>query len=159
MNVYDFNVLTSSGSEQSLRDFEGKALLVVNTASKCGFTPQYEALEVLHQKYHELGLEILAFPCNQFANQEPGTNEEIQAFCQLNYGVTFPVLAKIDVNGEHAHPLYKYLTETSPGLLNTKAIKWNFTKFLVDRTGQVQKRYAPNVKPEALAKDIEALLQ
>jgi len=158
MSVYDFEISTGSGKEQSLRDFEGQVLLIVNTASKCGFTPQYESLEALHQKYHELGLEILAFPCNQFANQEPGTNEEIQTFCQQNYGVTFPVLAKIDVNGEQAHPLYKYLTKTSPGVLNTKAIKWNFTKFLVDRTGQVQKRYAPNVKPESLELDIERLL-
>lgn len=158
MVIYDFTVQTSSGTAQSLRDYEGQVLLIVNTASKCGFTPQYTGLEELQQKYHGQGFSVLAFPCNQFANQEPGTDEEIQAFCQTNYQVTFPVFAKLDVNGPNIHPLYRYLKSAMPGVLGTGAIKWNFTKFLVNSTGQVVKRYAPTVKPQDLEEDIASLL-
>lgn len=159
MVVYDFSAQTSSGTVQSLADYEGQVLLIVNTASKCGFTPQYAGLEELQQKYYNQGFSILAFPCNQFAKQEPGSNEEIQNFCRINYQVTFPVFAKIDVNGSNAHPLYQYLKSSKPGVLSTGQIKWNFTKFLIDRTGQVVKRYAPTVKPEVIEPDIVALLQ
>lgn len=157
-SVYDFTVTTMMGLPKSLRDYEGKVLLIVNTASKCGFTPQFAGLQALYEQYRDQGLEILGFPCNQFMNQEPGSNEEIQNFCRLNYGVTFPMFAKIDVNGPHADPLYKYLTQQTKGFLGG-AIKWNFTKFLVDRHGRVLKRYAPNVEPSALAADIEAALK
>lgn len=157
-SVYDFTVTTMMGLPKSLRDYEGKVLLIVNTASRCGFTPQFAGLQALYEQYRDQGLEILGFPCNQFMNQDPGSNEEIQNFCRLNYGVTFPMFAKIDVNGPHAAPLYKYLTQQTKGFLGG-AIKWNFTKFLVDRHGRVIKRYAPTVEPADLAADIEAALK
>ncbi len=157
-SVYDFTVTTMMGLPKSLRDYEGKVLLIVNTASRCGFTPQFAGLQALYEQYRDQGLEILGFPCNQFMNQDPGSNEEIQNFCRLNYGVTFPMFAKIDVNGSHADPLYKYLTQQTKGFLGG-AIKWNFTKFLVDRHGRVLKRYAPTVEPAELAADLEAALK
>ena len=155
--IYDFSLPSATGDEVPLSDYRGKVLLIVNTASKCGFTPQYEGLQALYDEYHERGLEILALPCNQFGRQEPGSNEEIQEFCQLNYGLTFPVMGKIDVNGRNAHPLYAYLKSEAGGLL-TDAIKWNFTKFLVDRDGNVVKRFAPDYKPSSMAENIEQLL-
>ena len=156
--VYDFSVTDIHGKPQSLGTYKDKVLLIVNTASQCGFTPQYKGLEALHRKMHARGLEVLGFPCNQFGAQEPGSEEEIESFCEVNYGVTFPLFAKIDVNGKNAAPLYEYLKEAKPGLLGSEAIKWNFTKFLVDRTGRVVERYAPKVEPEAIAGDIEKLL-
>jgi glutathione peroxidase len=158
MNIYDIQVTTASSEEKSLADYRGKVLLIVNVASKCGFTPQYKGLQALYDKYKDQGLEILGFPCNQFLAQEPGTNEEIQEFCQVNFGASFPIFAKIDVNGSNAHPLYKHLTKEASGILGG-AIKWNFTKFLVDRDGRVVKRYAPNTEPEKLTEKIEELLQ
>ncbi len=148
----------SAGESESLAPYLGKVLLIVNTASACGYTPQYEGLEALYQRYGERGFVVLGFPCNQFGAQEPGSESEIAAFCQQNYGVSFPMFAKIEVNGENAHPLYKHLKEAAPGLLGSEAIKWNFTKFLIDRKGEVVRRYAPATKPEAIAADIEALL-
>lgn len=155
--IYEFSVRQPNGTEKSLQEYQGKVMLIVNTASKCGFTPQYAQLQELYDKYHDKGLEILAFPCDQFAHQEPGTDEEIQQFCQINYGLTFPVFSKIDVNGSTAHPLFKYLRSQKGGLLGG-TIKWNFTKFLVDRQGNVVKRFAPTVNPTELTPDIEALL-
>jgi glutathione peroxidase len=157
MSIYDIPITTANGEEKSLADYRGKVLVIVNVASKCGFTPQYKGLQALYETYKEQGLEILGFPCNQFMGQEPGSNEEIQDFCQVNYGVSFPVFAKIDVNGKDAHPLYKHLTKEASGILGG-AIKWNFTKFLVDRDGNVVKRYAPNTEPTKLADKIEELL-
>ncbi|AIF42344.1 glutathione peroxidase [Virgibacillus sp. SK37] len=157
MNVYDFSAKTLLGEEKSLSDYKGKVLLIVNTASECGFTPQFEGLQQLYDKYKEQGLEILGFPCNQFNNQDPGSNEQISEFCQRNYGVTFQMFSKVDVKGEHAHPLFSYLTEEAKGML-TKQIKWNFTKFLIDRNGNVIKRFAPQTKPESLEQDIEEIL-
>jgi glutathione peroxidase len=157
MTIYNFTAKTITGEEKSLADYKGKVLLIVNVASKCGFTPQYKGLQELYETYKDQGFEILAFPCNQFLNQEPGTDEEIKEFCELNYGVTFPLFAKIDVNGPNAHPLYQYLTKEAPGFL-TGAIKWNFTKFLVDREGNVVKRFAPATKPVELKEEIEKLL-
>ncbi|KFL34074.1 MULTISPECIES: glutathione peroxidase [unclassified Sulfurospirillum] len=154
MSIYDFEVKTISGEIISMSSFKHKVLLIVNVASKCAFTSQYEGLERLHEKYKEQGLVILGFPCNQFMNQEPSSEEEIQSFCSLNYGVTFPMFAKIDVNGENAHPLYTYLKEAQKGLLGSEAIKWNFTKFLVDKNGVVINRFAPSTKPESLEVDI-----
>ncbi len=156
-SVYDFTVLNPAGKERPLKEFEGKVLLIVNTASKCGFTPQFAGLEELYEKYRDRGLEVLGFPCNQFGKQDPGSNDEIQEFCQLNYGVSFPMFGKIEVNGSGADPLFKHLKDQAPGML-TKNIKWNFTKFLVDADGNVVKRYAPTVKPKDIEKDIEALL-
>ncbi len=141
-----------------MADYAGKVLLIVNTASHCGFTPQYAALEALYQRYRERGLVVLGFPCNQFGSQEPGEAEEIASFCQKNYGVSFPMFAKIEVNGNEAHPLYQYLKKAAPGLLGSEGIKWNFTKFLVDRQGEVVERYAPATAPESIARDIEKLL-
>lgn len=141
-----------------MADYAGKVLLIVNTASHCGFTPQYAALEALYQRYRERGLVVLGFPCNQFGSQEPGEAEEIASFCQKNYGVSFPMFAKIEVNGNEAHPLYQYLKKAAPGLLGSEGIKWNFTKFLVDREGKVLARYASALKPEDMADDIERLL-
>jgi len=158
-SIYDFRAETISGTETPLADYKGKVMLIVNTASKCGFTPQFEGLENLHKKLVDKGLSILGFPCNQFGHQDPGNNGEIESFCQLNYGVSFPMYAKIDVNGDNAHPLYKYLKEEAPGLLGSKGIKWNFTKFLVDQTGKVVKRYPPQTKPEEIEKDIAVLLE
>jgi glutathione peroxidase len=156
--VYDFSMTDIHGVPQSLGQYKDKVLLIVNTASQCGFTPQYKGLETLYKKMHARGLEVLGFPCNQFGAQEPGGEEEIESFCEVNYGVTFPMFAKIDVNGKNAAPLYEYLKTAKPGLLGSEAIKWNFTKFLVDRKGKVVERYAPKVEPEAIAADIEKLL-
>ncbi len=158
MNVHDFSVKKPDGSDQKLSDFKGGPILIVNTASKCGFTPQYKGLEALHRKYGPKGLTILGFPCNQFGAQEPGDAEEIKNFCSLTYDVTFPLMAKVEVNGERAEPLYEHLKAEKPGLLGTKGIKWNFTKFLIDKDGNVVGRYAPTDKPESLEKDIEKLL-
>lgn len=157
--IYDFSAEKLEGAMQPLSDYAGKVLLIVNTASKCGFTPQFEGLEKIYQKYKEQGLLVLGFPCNQFAGQDPGSNSEIGAFCQRNYGVSFPMFAKINVNGSDAHPLYKYLTKEAKGLLGTEAVKWNFTKFLIGRDGKVIDRYATATKPEAMAKAIEQALQ
>jgi len=154
MSIYDFEVKTIHGEIISMSSFKNKVLLIVNVASKCGFTSQYEGLERLYEKYKNQGLVILGFPCNQFMNQEPLSEEEIQSFCSLNYGVTFPMFAKIDVNGEEAHPLFKYLKEAQKGLWGIEAIKWNFTKFLVDKNGVVINRFAPATKPESLEVDI-----
>jgi glutathione peroxidase len=156
--IYDFTVKDIHGKSVKLDKYKGKPLLIVNTASKCGFTPQYKGLEALYEKLHGKGLEILGFPCNQFGEQEPGSEAEIEQFCELNYGVTFPMFSKIDVNGDKAAPLYKYLKKEKPGLMGSEAIKWNFTKFLVDRNGKVLERYAPNTEPAAIAGDIEKLL-
>lgn len=156
--VYDFSAKTIDGKIKKLADFEGKVLLIVNTASRCGFTPQYEGLEALHQRFAKRGFAVLGFPSNQFGQQEPGSESEIAEFCEMNYGVTFPLFAKIDVNGDQAHPLYKYLTSAKPGLLGSEAIKWNFTKFLIGRDGKVIERYAPTTKPEDIAADIERAL-
>lgn len=157
-SIYDFEAQSIDGKAVPLRQFEGKPLLIVNTASACGFTPQFGGLEKLHQAYGARGLVVLGFPSNQFGAQDPGSNDEIASFCQLNYGVSFPMMGKIDVNGANAHPLYQWLTAEAPGLLGSKAIKWNFTKFLVGKDGRVLKRYAPQDAPEKLAKDIEAAL-
>ena len=157
-SIYDFTVNDIHGKPVKLDRYKGKVMLVVNTASQCGFTPQYKGLEKLYEKFHEQGLEILGFPCNQFGQQEPGDEKEIAQFCELNYGVTFPMFAKVDVNGEKAAPVYKYLKAEKPGLLGSEGIKWNFTKFLVDRKGNVVKRYAPNDTPESLAGDVEKAL-
>jgi glutathione peroxidase len=151
-------VTRPDGSTTDLSDHKGEVMLIVNVASQCGFTPQYEGLEALQRKYAGRGFTVLGFPCNQFRGQEPGNAEEIANFCKLNYDVSFPLMGKIDVNGDDAAPLYKHLKEEAPGLLGSKSIKWNFTKFLVDRSGKVVKRYPPQTRPEDLAKDIEALL-
>lgn len=158
MEIYDFSIETIEGQSRQIADYKGKVLLIVNTASKCGFTPQYQALENLYRDYKDRGLVVLAFPCNQFANQEPGSNPEIQQFCATNYEISFPLFTKISVNGRHAHPLYQYLKKEKPGVWGSEAIKWNFTKFLVDRSGRVVKRYAPMTEPEILIHDIEQLL-
>ncbi|MGO4889089.1 glutathione peroxidase [Anaerobacillus sp. MEB173] len=158
MSIYDINVKTIKGDEQSLAQYKGNVLLIVNTASKCGFTKQYAGLQALYEKYKDEHFEILGFPSNQFAGQEPEENEEILSFCELNFGVTFPLFTKTDVKGSAAHPLFQYLTDHAPGLLGIKAVKWNFTKFLVDRNGNVIKRYAPNVSPEKIETDIKQLL-
>ena len=156
--VYDFSALDITGREVPLADFRGQVLLIVNTASKCGFTPQYEGLEALHEALSPRGFAVLAFPCNQFAGQEPGDPAEIADFCRLTYDVRFPLFAKIEVNGPGAHPLFRWLTGEAPGVFGTKAIKWNFTKFLLDRNGEVAGRYPPTAKPQALKPAIEALL-
>ena len=156
--VYDLVATTIDGKEQSLGDYAGKAMLVVNVASRCGFTPQYAGLEALYRRFADKGLVVLGFPCNQFGAQEPGSEAEIAKFCSANYDVTFPMFARIEVNGDNAHPLYRLLKHAAPGILGSEAIKWNFTKFLIDREGRVVKRYAPNDTPQAIAKDIEALL-
>jgi glutathione peroxidase len=158
MNVYDFQATALDGKPVDLAQYRGKVLLIVNTASKCGFTPQYQGLENVYRELHGRGLEVLGFPCNQFGSQEPGTEEEIGAFCEKNYGVSFPMFAKVDVNGDQAHPLWKFLKGEAPGVLGTEGIKWNFTKFLIGRDGKVAKRYAPTTKPEEIAGDIERLL-
>ena len=155
--VYDFTARSLAGEEVPLKRFEGQVLLIVNTASACGFTPQYKGLEVLHEKLSPRGFSVLGFPCNQFGSQEPGDARQIEQFCTTNYAITFPMFAKIDVNGDGAHPLYQYLKNAKSGLLGS-SIKWNFTKFLVDRAGNVVARHAPTAKPEALTKEIEALL-
>jgi glutathione peroxidase len=156
--VYDFTCTDASGKPRALSDYRGKVLLVVNTASKCGFTPQFEGLEELYQKYHDRGLEILGFPCNQFGNQDPGSNAEITEFCQLNYGVSFPMFGKIEVNGRGADPLYKHLKHSAPGLLGSERVKWNFTKFLVNADGEVVKRFGSTTTPAQIEAEIEELL-
>ena len=156
--VHDFKASALDGTERSLADWRGKVLLVVNVASRCGLTPQYTGLEALQRKYAARGFEVLGFPCNQFGAQEPGSAEEIRDFCSTRYDVTFPMFAKVEVNGDGAHPLWKHLKEQKPGLLGIEAIKWNFTKFLVDREGRVIKRYAPTEEPSAIERDIEAAL-
>ncbi len=156
--VYDFEALSIDGQTVNLSQFRGRVLLIVNTASACGFTPQFTGLEKLHQQYGAQGLTVLGFPCNQFASQDPGDNAQIASFCQKNYGVSFQMMSKIEVNGNGAHPLYQWLTAEAPGILGSKAIKWNFTKFLLGRDGRVIKRYAPQDAPEKIAKDIEAAL-
>lgn len=156
--IYDFKVKDATGFEKSLEEYKGKVLLIVNTASRCGFTKQYGGLEELYKKYREKGLEILGFPCNQFGGQEPGSDEEIQNFCDLTFKTTFPVMAKVNVKGKEAHPLFVFLSEQARGVMGSKAIKWNFTKFLVDRNGKVVSRFASTVTPDGLVKDIEKLL-
>jgi glutathione peroxidase len=156
--AYDFEALQITGKKMALKQFKGQVLLIVNTASACGFTPQFAGLEELHQQFGDKGLEVLGFPCNQFGAQDSGSNAEIVGFCQLNYGVTFPMMSKIEVNGADAHPLYQWLSREAPGLLGSKAIKWNFTKFLVGKDGAVLKRYAPTDTPQSLVKDIEKAL-
>lgn len=158
MSVYDFEAKAIDGSQQKLEAFKGKALLVVNVASKCGFTPQYQGLEQLYRKYKDRGFEILGFPCDQFGHQEPGNEAQIKQFCSTTYEVSFPMFAKVEVNGANAHPLYQYLKRTKPGVLGTEKIKWNFTKFLIDKQGTVTQRYAPTDTPAAIEKDVERLL-
>ncbi|MEB4859505.1 glutathione peroxidase [Priestia megaterium] len=158
MSVYEYSAKTIKDEDVSLSNYQGDVLLIVNTASKCGFTPQYKDLQALYEEEKENGLTVLGFPCNQFGGQEPGSSNDIEQFCELNYGVSFPMFAKVDVKGEHAHPLFAYLTEQAPGLLDSKAIKWNFTKFLVNRQGEVVKRYAPQTAPKDIQKDIKELL-
>jgi glutathione peroxidase len=156
--VYDFEAQTITGQPVKLDQYRGQVLLIVNTASKCGFTPQFEGLEKLWQRFGPQGLAVLGFPCNQFGGQDPGANDEIASFCQLNYGVSFPMMAKVDVNGAQAHPLYQWLVKEAPGILGTKSIKWNFTKFLIGRDGRVLGRYAPTDAPKSLMADIEKAL-
>ena len=157
-SIYQFTVNDIQGNPVALADYQGKTLLIVNTASKCGFTPQYTGLESLYEKHKDNGLVILGFPCNQFGSQEPGSDEEIASFCDLTFKVSFPMFSKVDVNGNNAAPLYQYLKKAAPGLLGSKGIKWNFTKFLINKDGEVVKRYAPTDKPEAIEKDIAAIL-
>lgn len=157
--IYEFEAETIDGESRSLADYKGQVLLIVNTASKCGFTPQYAGLEALHQKFKDQGFAVLGFPCNQFGNQEPGDADEISQFCEINYGVSFPMFAKIDVNGDNAHPLFRYLTSAQPGILGSQGIKWNFTKFLVDRSGRAVERFSPQTKPEALERIIKSQLK
>ena len=157
MSLYDLSAQLNSGKEKKLSDFKGKVLLIVNTASACGFTPQYQGLQEIYERYKDRGFEVLGFPCDQFGHQEPGSDKEIQSFCQVNYGVTFPIFSKIEVNGENAHPVFKFLKNKKGGLLGDK-IKWNFTKFLVDAQGNVVDRYAPQTIPVRIAGDIEKLL-
>ncbi|MCU6791059.1 MULTISPECIES: glutathione peroxidase [Paenibacillus] len=158
MSIYDYTVKTTKGEMKSIGDYKGKVMLIVNTASKCGFTPQYKELQALYLQYKDSGLEILGFPCNQFGRGEQGSNEDIQSFCEINFGVTFPLFDKIDVNGANAAPLYKYLKKEATGILGSESIKWNFTKFLVDSEGHVLKRYGSADKPSAVEKDLEGLL-
>jgi glutathione peroxidase len=157
-SLYTFSAETLGGETVSLDTYRGKVLLIVNTASECGFTPQYKGLQELYERYAPRGLEVLGFPCNQFGKQEPGDAAQIGSFCEKNFGVSFPMFAKIDVNGANAHPLFKYLTEKEPGVLGIEAIKWNFTKFLVNREGEIVKRFAPITKPESITGEIEKLL-
>jgi glutathione peroxidase len=158
VDVYEFTVRTIDGSEQSLAAYRQQVMLIVNVASKCGFTPQYAGLQSLHRKLHDRGFSVLGFPCDQFGQQEPGDEGEIKRFCTESYGVTFPMFAKIEVNGTHTHPLYQYLKQQQPGILGSQAIKWNFTKFLIDRQGAVIRRYGPVDKPESIEPDVVALL-
>ncbi|MEH7455143.1 MULTISPECIES: glutathione peroxidase [Bacillaceae] len=159
MSIYDFEVKDSKGEDVSLSKYNDKVIIVVNTASACGYTPQYKDLQALYEEYKEEGLVILGFPCNQFMNQEPGSNEEIQSFCELNFGVTFPVFGKIDVNGDKADPLFKYLSSEAPGIMGLKSIKWNFTKFIIDKNGEVIERFAPQTNPQEMRSTIEKLLK
>ncbi len=157
--IYDFKLRTINGKDTTLEPYKGKVLLIVNVASKCGYTPQYDGLETLYTKYKDKGFVVLGFPCNQFGSQEPGSEAEIQNFCRVNFGVTFPMFSKINVNGENTHPLYQYLKSEQPGILGTEAIKWNFTKFLVDKEGHVVERFGSSTKPSELEDKIEALLK
>ncbi|KPQ30331.1 MAG: glutathione peroxidase [Marinobacter excellens HL-55] len=157
-SIYEFSAQDTKGNETSMADYQGKVLLIVNTASKCGFTPQFEGLQALHDQLGEQGFEVLGFPCNQFMNQDPGSDDAISQFCSLNYGVNFPMFAKIEVNGEGAHPLFRFLKKEAKGLMGSEKVKWNFTKFLVNREGQVVRRYAPTAKPADIRADIEKLL-
>ncbi|MFV8571224.1 glutathione peroxidase [Marinobacter sp. SBS5] len=157
-SIYDFSAKDVKGNDVAMADYKGKVLLIVNTASKCGFTPQFEGLQALHSELGAKGFEVLGFPCNQFMNQDPGSDESITEFCSLNYGVDFPMFAKIEVNGDTAHPLYRFLKKEAKGLMGSEKVKWNFTKFLVDKNGQVVRRYAPTVKPADIRNDIEKLL-
>jgi len=157
--IYDFKVNTIDGKEITLEQYKGKVILIVNVASKCGYTPQYDGLEALYKKYKEQGLVVLGFPCNQFGSQEPGSEAEIQNFCRVNFGVTFPMFSKINVNGDDTHPLYRYLKSEQPGILGTETIKWNFTKFLVGKEGKVIERFGSSTKPISLEKEIETLLK
>lgn len=159
MSIYDFKVKDSKGEEVSLSNYKEKVIIVVNTASACGYTPQYKDLQALYEEYKEEGLVVLGFPCNQFMNQEPGSNEEIQSFCELNFGVTFPIFGKIEVNGEKADPLFKYLSKKAPGIMGLKSIKWNFTKFIIDKKGEVIERFAPQTNPQEMKSTIEKLLK
>lgn len=156
--IYNIEVTTIKGEQKPLSDFQGKVLLIVNTASKCGFTPQFKGLEKLYEDYKDKGLEILGFPCNQFLSQDPGSDAQISEFCELNYGVTFPMFSKVEVNGDNTHPLFAHLKKEAKGLLGSEKIKWNFTKFLVDAQGNVKGRYAPKTEPKEIIKDIEAEL-
>lgn len=158
MTVYQFDAKKINGETISLSEYQGDVLIIVNTASNCGFTTQYKELQELYEQYKEKGFTVLGFPCNQFMNQEPGTESDIQSFCEMNFGVTFPLFSKVDVNGKNAHPLFQYLTEEAPGVLGMKAVKWNFTKFLVNRSGEVVERYAPNTNPKEISQDIEKLI-
>ncbi len=158
MSIYDFEANTLRGQEESLSKYKGKVLLVVNTASKCGFTPQYKGLQEVYDKFKDRGFEVLGFPSNQFNGQEPGESEDIAEFCEINYGVTFPMYEKVDVKGDDAHPLFKYLSKEAPGVLGSKSVKWNFTKFLVDQEGRVLKRFAPQTTPDQIEADIAKLL-
>ena len=158
MTVHDYSARTIDGEDRKLSDYQGKVMVIVNTASKCGFTPQYKGLETMFRELQGRGLVVLGFPCDQFGHQEPGDENEIRKFCSLNYDVTFPMFAKVDVNGDHTHPLFQHLKNEAPGLLGSQGIKWNFTKFLVDRSGKVVKRYGSMDKPESMIKDIEKLL-
>jgi len=158
-NIYDFSATDINGNEFNFSNLKEKVILIVNTASKCGFTGQYKELEDLYLKYHDQGLEIIGFPCNQFGHQEPGNEEEIKSFCQLTYNVTFPMMSKIDVNGDNAHPIYQYLKQKAPGILGSKGIKWNFTKFLINRDGTIINRYPPQLKPSELEIGIQSLLK
>ncbi|PTY83605.1 glutathione peroxidase [Heyndrickxia sporothermodurans] len=158
MEIYQFSAKIINGEDKKISDYKGKVLLIVNTASKCGFTKQFSQLQDLYQKYEKEGLVILGFPCNQFRNQDPGSNQEIAEFCSLNYNVSFPMFEKVDVNGEHAHPIFQYLTSQAPGMLGTKKIKWNFTKFLIDRQGKVVSRFGSATEPEKIENDIKRLL-
>jgi glutathione peroxidase len=158
-DIYDIDITDINGKTTSLAKYRGKVMLIVNVASKCGFTSQYDGLEDLHKKYYDRGLAVLGFPCNQFGNQEPGTEEQIMEFCRLNYGVTFPMFAKIEVNGKNAHPLFVHLKKQQPGLLGSAAVKWNFTKFLVNREGEVVGRFPPSTTPAAIEKKIVSLLE
>ncbi|MBA9027727.1 MULTISPECIES: glutathione peroxidase [Bacillaceae] len=158
MSIYQFDVKKINGEYISMEQFKEKVVVIVNTASKCGFATQYSELQALYEQYHDDGLVILGFPCNQFLSQEPGDNLQIDSYCKLNHSITFPMFAKIDVNGKNAHPLFQYLTEHAPGMLGSKGIKWNFTKFLLDRNGNIVSRYAPQTKPKELEEDIKSLL-
>ncbi|MEF2096718.1 MULTISPECIES: glutathione peroxidase [Peribacillus] len=158
MSIYEFEVNKINGETISLEEYRGKVMIIVNTASKCGFSPQYDDLQSLYVQYKEDGVVVLGFPCNQFLNQEPGDDLEIDSYCKLNHGVTFPMFAKVNVNGKEAHPLFSYLTENAPGVMGSKSIKWNFTKFLIDRDGNIVSRYAPKTKPLEMEEDIKKLL-
>ncbi|KON69749.1 glutathione peroxidase [Peribacillus butanolivorans] len=158
MSIYEFEVKKINGETVSLEEYKGKVMIIVNTASKCGFSPQYDDLQSLYVQYKEDGLVILGFPCNQFLNQEPGDDLEIDSYCKLNHGVTFPMFAKVNVNGKDAHPLFSYITENAPGVMGSKSIKWNFTKFLIDREGNIVSRYAPRTKPLEIEDDLKELL-